>query len=411
MRRRLKSNVLILFKKKKLFHRPIDYFMIIYLLSCCFSLFFTSYINNLINLRFCFLGVIMYFSVQLSSITHRQKYIVINGLSALTLLISFISILQLIIPEAMNWFANAYFGSANAQGLSGEVVLGVNQDYNGLVADFGRGRLLHWGSIVLCFPAFYFSLFLYKKKKTALFYLYAIAGFSALVVSFISSNFRWTAICFLIITLVVAKIINYFKPFNKKFIISFIVFLILLSFFALLFSSIVFGYNLIDRFLLSNVERDINDTVGRLYLYQLALEVFSGAPIFGVGAGNYYEFVQRVENFRYFSIHDQLTYVLTPMAPHNDWLLILAETGLSGFLFFFFIIYSTFKKYWLIFKKNILNETDFVFYLLGFTSMLGFFMYSLFENIYPHNFIYIFTLIGMAFSSDVKNTLMFNKNE
>lgn len=183
--------------------------------------------------------------------------------------------------------------------------------------------------------------------------------------------------------------------------------LFFLGFIGLYISSVAFGYNLIDRFLLSNADRDINDTMGRLYLYQLALEVFSGSPIIGVGLGNYYEFVQRIQNFRYFSVHDQITYVLTPMAPHNDWLLILAETGLVGALSFFLIVYSTFKQYWLIFKENNLSKEDVFLYILGFTSILLFLFYGMFENIYPHNFIYLFTFTGLAFSHNMKKLLKF----
>lgn len=402
------SNLLDLFKKKLILHKPIDILMVLYLLACCLSLFFTSNISSLINLRFIFLGLIMFFSVQISPIASKQRHLVINGLAILTLLVSFISILQLIIPNIMNWIANAYFGSADAQGLSGEVVLGVNQDYNGLVTDFSRGRLLHWGSITLCFSAFYLSLFLYKKKKDYFFYLYLILGFSLLVISFISSNFRWTVICFLLITLATIKVVNYFKKIDKKVIASLVISLLFFSFLGLLISSVAFGYNLVDRFLLSDVERDVNDTMGRLYLYQLAIEVFSGAPIFGVGFGSYYDFVQRIQNFRYFSVHDQLTYVLTPMAPHNDWLLILAELGLFGFLVFFLIIYSAIKQFYLVLKDDGLNEVDLYMYILGLMSILGFFMYGLFENIYPHNFIYIFTFIGIAFSHDTRKILLVN---
>lgn len=410
MKIKSKNNFLSLFKKKKIFHRPMDFFVIAYLLGNCLSIFFSNSMPSLVNLRFVFLGTIMYFVVQLSFLSDKQNRFIINGLAILTLLVSAISILQLIIPGIMNWIATAYLGSADAQGLSGDIILGVNHSYNGIVADLGRGRLLHWGSIILCFPAFYLALLLNKeKKKSRLFYLRVIIGFALIVISFVSANFRWTAICFLIVTLFTSKILNYFEFLRKRMIIMSLIVLLFLGLIGLYISSAAFGYNLIDRFLLSNAERDINDTMGRLYLYQLAINVFEGSPIFGVGLGNYYEFVQRIQNFRHFSIHDQMTYVITPMAPHNDWFLILAETGLVGISFFFLIIYSTFKQYWLIFKKYIFSKEELFLHILGFNSILLFFLYGMFENIYPHNFIYLFTFMGLAFSHDSKMKL--GKNE
>ncbi len=384
---------------KSTFGRPIDFFMMGYLVVNILSLIFTPSIDTLANLRFIGMAVTLYFFIQLSQITLNHKKIIIHALGGMTVFIAAISFLQMLFPDALNSIAFKYFGSSDTQTLIGDTNLGVSSSYNGLIADFRRGRLLHWGSLVLCFPAFYLSVAMLRNTKTFLNYVYISGGLALVTIAFISSNFRWTALCFIILTTLVLKGLYYFQVFSQKILIRLGVVFTVMSAIGLVFASLFLKYNIIERVLLTNPDRDVNETLGRFYLYDLAIGVMQSSPVLGVGSGNYFNYVDRHMIIRYFSVVDQYQVVLAPLAPHNDLLLILAESGLSGFMFFILIMYFSIKRIWLnTFDSSQLLEEK-LFHLLGLAVILAFLLYSLFEDIAPHNYIFLFFFIGVAFTN------------
>lgn len=73
----------------------------------------------------------------------------------------------------------------------------------------------------------------------------------------------------------------------------------------------------------------------RLALSEVAGKMFSKNPFFGVGLNNF--FVQLPKE----SDYPQVSWWLQPV--HNIFLLVLAETGISGLLFFLFILFAAFN--------------------------------------------------------------------
>jgi len=401
----------ILAYAKNVLGRPIDIFMIGYLLVNTLSLILTPSIDTLANLRFIGMGVVMYYFIQFSQITFHHKKLIIHAIAGLTVVIAGISFLQMLFPNIMNMIAFKYFGSAEVQSLVGDTTLGISSDYNGLIADFRRGRLLHWGSMVLCFPAFYISVAMLNKTNTFLKSLYVGGGLALITIAFISSNFRWTALCFLLLSYLSIKGLYFFKLFSKRILVRLGVAFSVLSVLSLVFASVFLKYNIIERVLLTNPDRDVNETLGRFYLYDLAIGVMQSSPLLGVGSGNYFNYVDRHIILRYFSVFDQYQVILAPLAPHNDLLLILAEAGLAGFVLFILILCFSLKKFWWkTFKasasasaKDDSQVENKLFNFFGLLVILSFLLYSLFEDIAPHNYIFMFFFIGTAFTEQIPN--------
>ncbi len=127
--------------------------------------------------------------------------------------------------------------------------------------------------------------------------------------------------------------------------------------FALILRFVPQAQYIIERIVLQNSKNDI--TTGRLGLYQLALRLFSKSPVFGIGIGEF-----------------RVATGMKNSGVHNDYLQILCETGIIGFIVFmianigvFIMTYRTFKQIWsennnMIFKKIVIYSFMFqVFFL------------------------------------------------
>jgi len=106
-----------------------------------------------------------------------------------------------------------------------------------------------------------------------------ILGTSVIILAFIMSNFRWTFIVFFIISLLYTKVLSYFHYLSKISIIRIVVFGLVISLVGLFLAKSLFGYSLLERFLLVNKVRDVNDTLGRTMLFNQALNVFLSSPL------------------------------------------------------------------------------------------------------------------------------------
>lgn len=88
----------------------------------------------------------------------------------------------------------------------------------------------------------------------------------------------------------------------------------------------------------SSVHSTVDISSGRTMLWGRALSLFKEHPVFGIGWGNFRNYLS--DTFNVFN-DGQLSNV------HNNYLQILCETGIVGFIFFvfplFYILYRTFK--------------------------------------------------------------------
>jgi O-antigen ligase len=165
---------------------------------------------------------------------------------------------------------------------------------------------------------------------------------------------------------------------------------------GILVATFVFGYNLIDRFLLSNAQRDIVETSGRILLYDQATTIFLANPIFGAGYGNYYSVVSPFPLLQLFRLLYTLKPMPVPIAAHNEFFTVLAETGILGFIGFLLLLYFTVKQAFVLMFRRTLSPVDRLLLVSIWTSLLAYCLYVIFENMFPQNIIYLLMLAGVA---------------
>jgi O-antigen ligase len=364
-----------------LFGSPMDILMMCFYLANILSLLVAERIQDSTPVRMVTSAVIAYFVVKVHVPSQKVKVAIIHALGIAVIGIATLSVLQAFLPEAMNAIAIKFFQGREAYGLA------IEQ---------GRGRIAPWGSIILIFPFYFSSLFFGRHRKNKAYLTYLFGGIIILLLAMTLSNFRWTFLVFIICTLVQAKFFMTLKFFTSQQVFRAFVLSTIVLALGLAGAKFTLGYNLVDRFLLTNNARDVSDTLGRLLLYSQAINIFSSSPITGVGIGNYYSLVGAFQINRYFSVFDQFEVFLVPIASHNEFLTVLAETGILGFACYFFIMYFSFKTILkLLAQAKRLSVIDTVCVVTCFVSLLSFVLYTMFENIYPENIVYIFILISI----------------
>ncbi len=373
------------FKKsffQSIYGDPIDLLVILFFLANAVSLVAAKRIEDIIPFRLLCSGVIVFFLIRVWTPDEKLKRIFIHALGIASICIASLSILQAVFPTAINRIAEDYFGGRLSYGLS---------------LEYQRGRLLHWGSVILIFPFYYASLVLLKPFDTFKKFVYLGLGSSVLALSMIMSNFRWTFVVFVVITMLMIKLFYYYHYVSKRWLFWLGILASILLVFGLLSAKLLFGYNLLERFLLANQQRDVAESLGRTMLFDQGINVFFSSPITGAGSGNYYSLVDAFQHFTYFSIFDQFEITLVPIASHNELLTILAETGVAGFLSWLMIMYVTLKRMRLTITQwreqpliNVLTATSLA------MSFGAYALYTLFENIFPQNIIYLLVIVGMS---------------
>lgn len=362
----------------------VDGLVVLYLLFNAISLFFSSAITTLTDIRLLFIGGLSYFIVRYEKFTPYYLRLLIHVLGGLAVTLAVISLLQVFIPDLMNFIANDYFASL---------------DSPGIVGDFNRGRLLHWGALILTYPWYFASVMLIRERKNIFKKIYSFLGFPLVLSSMIMSNFRWTFIVFIIGMALFLKMSYSLKAINIRQIFYVVIFCLLAGILGSFIVKQQFGYNIIDRFLLSDSERDVSRVVGRSYLVGQALDIFLTLPLLGVGKGNYLDNVDPHTHFPYNALYDQSSIFVGPVPSHNELFTLLAESGLMGGIFFILMNFFVVKKIFMLFGyiEELPKENKFLLLIIG-VSLFSYYLYGLFENINPNNVIYLFMLSGAVFS-------------
>ncbi len=81
---------------------------------------------------------------------------------------------------------------------------------------------------------------------------------------------------------------------------------------------------------------DLSSGATRLYLWDVALQLFVGSPVHGVGWGNF--------QVMYRSYLDESLVAESQLGVHNTYLSLLAETGILGFLSFLALLFLGFRQ-------------------------------------------------------------------
>lgn len=365
-----------------------DFLVLLYLLTSAVSEFFAYRISQEISLRLITYAAVFYFILRISGISQQALNWLLAYLSHAAIFIASLTLSQLIFPTLFNSIASEYFFGKEAYGLT---------------IEFGRGRLFPWGGSIFLSPFFYayalprFFTGLLKDK------IYFFAGFSLLTISLLASNFRWTFLVYSIVTTFLIKFFINKKYLTRKIVYMFLVFFLVVSWIGLASAEYVFGYDLLDRILLREHHRDVEETLGRFTLYDQGINVFLSSPILGVGPGNYYDLVNAFVHTKYFSIFDQYAPFLVPIASHNELLTVLAETGVVGFIILVVFVYIIFHRLVdLYHNRENLEKIDQLFLIAMMGSFVTLVLYTLFENLFPQNYVFFFGLAAIVFAIPVK---------
>lgn len=273
-------------------------------------------------ISYLLLGLVSFFSLAVSGIDTTK---LTKCLSLVVLFIGSLSFIGLLLPE---------IGEKLNYGLFHPVVA----DY--IRYNFLRGRVFPAGLLFLStiIPA---SL-LTDPKATGFWRTVASASLAVGISGVLFSNYR-SHVLTLFIGSILFAIIYRRKVNLKKYLAS----LVLITLSGLFLSASLLRVNIIDRLTLVD-ESDETSLETRWQYILMGWQLFRDSPITGVGLGNFGDRVPAIPNK--FKINP---YTQTPRwdapedlvlagHPHSQWLLILSETGLIGFipyvlLIFFFV--------------------------------------------------------------------------
>ncbi len=138
-----------------------------------------------------------------------------------------------------------------------------------------------------------------------------------------------------------------------------------------------FGFSVLDRFFLEDKKEDVTTISFRINMIGYAIDIGNSHPFFGVGLGNYYEYLPtkiRNESFLEEANVSALLY------PHNIFAQSYAEAGIPGLLSFSLLIgYFIFKDLSLFMNGSLFKITISL-------SFWGLFIFALFNPPTPLTF-------------------------
>ncbi len=386
-------------KRLGVFHKSIqliDYLMLLYIAFQALSLLVAPVVYQLTTFRILLIAGIQYGCIRFVAFSSKEKKILIVGISATALIISFASAFQVLFRDsAIALSRMLLFGDA-AYGVEWELL---------------RGRVPHWGNLTMAFPFFFSSLY-FVQKNAFLPRLYLFIGSLLIPFAFVVSNFRWITTCFIIGIGILSVLLVLYRYIEIHKLLFPITMSLVATALGLVFATTFFHYNIIDRLLFKDVDRDITISTGRLYLYQQAIDVFISSPVFGIGMGNYPYFVDPIIGVDYriplanrFSETNR-----QPISSHNELLTILAEGGVVSLLLFVWINVLISTHLLRCIRSMSMNnqKEEKLFLITFFVSLLTYYLYGLFENTAPNNVVVIFFIFAASISWSKGDSVMPN---
>jgi putative inorganic carbon (hco3(-)) transporter len=146
---------------------------------------------------------------------------------------------------------------------------------------------------------------------------------------------------------------------------------------------------------------DINypENVARINYWKTSLRIFRDEPVTGVGTGSWFGIYPRYNGNIY---NDENRLYTSELNPHNEFLEILSENGIFGFIFFVFFLFLIIKY---LYEKTLKN----ILILPALLSFSGFLILSLFS--FPKDNISIMILFATASGISLSATETGKKNE
>lgn len=229
--------------------------------------------------------------------------------------------------------------------------------------------------------------FIYRKGWVSIFYysLFILITYTTFI-----SNWRTKTIIFILVT-----IFSYVYTHSKKLVVvpSFpllSMFVLITVILAVNTSTINTGTSVTQRFLFTDSE-DVYTTTERLKYWNIAREIGISNLIFGVGIGNYYDYLNNKEqmvNIGKDGFFSERKFIVID-DPHNIFFSTFASTGIVGLFFisslFFYFLLSDFR-----YLKR--NGGDSLVYFLCVSSWALFF-FSFFNPFFYWQFLYFLAIL------------------
>ncbi|KKR03177.1 MAG: hypothetical protein A2057_11475 [Ignavibacteria bacterium GWA2_35_9] len=362
----------------------VDYLLMLYIVFQALSLLVAPIVYQSTNFRILLIASIQYGCTRLIVFSSKEKKILMIGISAVALLIALASVFQVFFRDAAIALSKMLLFGDAAYGVEWELL---------------RGRVPHWGNLTIVFPFFFSSLY-FVRKKAFLSRLYLYLGLLLIPFAFIVSNFRWITTSFIIGTGTLAVLLVRYRLIESKRLLFPIIMSFVATTLGLVFVTTFFHYNIIDRLLLKDFDRDVTISTGRLYLYQQAIDVFISSPVLGIGMGNYPYFVEAIIGVGYrIPLANRFSEITRqPISSHNELLTILAEGGAVSLLLFVWmnaLIINHLITFLRVTPIKYQKEKT-LFSLTLIVSLLMYYFYGLFENTSQNNMVVIFFIYAAS---------------
>lgn len=204
------------------------------------------------------------------------------------------------------------------------------------IGDFQRRRLQTFWLVEYSIPILLYFIF-YSKKL----YRWAILGFILSFISIMLANNR-----FQFVSLALGVVLFFW--FNRQLILQhkkkvtvFLASLVVVMLFSVLVSNLFLGRNLIERFMLTDYQRDVETITGRFYLFDQAWKMFLSSPVVGIGLRNFSFYLSPqavIYSSPLWQLHEINFY--PHYEPHNIFFQLVAETGIIGLAAYLILIFS-----------------------------------------------------------------------
>ncbi len=241
----------------------------------------------------------------------------------------YIGILIIIIIDVLIEY---YFGSN---------IMGFSSNYRGRIASFTNDELII--GYIYCFLTFFTFIFMYKKTNN---YYFFIIAFILIIISFFIGERSNFLKLFLLIIFFSFIHFFYFKKLKIKnlLIITTVIFILLLSFVQLIKNTPqAKKFVNFDEAQLEMLEKDKFSLFKGMFYnskhaphYLTAYNIFLNYPVFGIGIDNFHKESRKK---KYENKELEKTITRSSTHPHQIYLEIMSEVGLTGLIYFICIFF------------------------------------------------------------------------
>jgi O-antigen ligase len=272
-------------------------------------------------------------AISLISFLQRYKDVVFPGLFLFAALISRENkkgiIYVLLASLVFNFFYQIFIFASPSQFVNWAKEFVYSGHFELVNINLNRARLFIETYDEIALPFVFLFFVREKKRKRKIFFL---ALFVMVALPSLLSNFRSR-----VLMLALSFLASLLFLTRQKLITSLllVISIVLLGFFSVFLLNRTFGFSFVDRFALEDKAEDVSTVELRGSNIKRAVEMASSYPLFGVGLGNYYDYLPPAKKTTA-SIIDWVNREsrIASTNPHNIFAQILSETGLISLIFY-----------------------------------------------------------------------------